>query len=106
MSTTSIEGVDVDQTLIDECRRIADRLDAFMPELREVLAAAGAAVVKVEVRLLEHPRELGDDGCERFEEASGIGRLYKMMFELHETCDFDTVILADRAYVAAAYTPE
>jgi hypothetical protein len=102
---TTIEGVEVDRALLEECRRIGDGLDALMPELRELLAAAGAAIVKVDVRLMEHPRELGDDGCQRFEEGSGVGRLYKLMVELHQACDFDAVIFADRAYQAAAHGP-
>ena len=105
MSTRTLEGVDVDQALLDECRRIGDRLDALMPELRELLVRASAAAVKVEVRLMEHRHELGDDRYERLAEAAGVARLYKLMFELHEACDVDAVILADRVYVAAAHAP-
>jgi hypothetical protein len=106
MSTTMIEGVDVDRALLDECHRIAARLDTFMPELRELLAVAAAALVKVEIGLMKPPRELRDGGYERLMETSGIGRLYKIMLELHQACDFDAVILADRAYLAATHGPE
>jgi hypothetical protein len=103
---TTIEGVDIDQALLDECRRIGNRLDTVLPQLRELLAVAAAALVKVEVGLMKHPPELGDDGYERFIQASGVGRVYKIMLELHQACDFDTVILADGAYVAATHNPE
>ena len=102
---TTIEGVEVDRALLEECRRIGDGLDTLMPELRALLAAAAVALVKVEVRVMEHPRELGDDGCERFEEGSGVGRLYRLMVELHDACDFGAVIFAARAYQAAAHGP-
>ncbi|MDP9334251.1 MAG: hypothetical protein M3Q30_13225 [Actinomycetota bacterium] len=88
---TIIEGVEVDQALIDELRRHGERLAALMPEVRDLFREMVPVLARVESIHWEMGPFDDDEVSERFGMASGSWPVIELMSELNQLSDYDLV---------------
>jgi hypothetical protein len=86
---------DVPPELTAEAHRVADELDALMPQLRALLARATDAYSKIRLAVFDECEHWSDDVEETFAERNGTRRLSDLFFDLHELTDPDRALRSE-----------